>query len=47
MAAMDNIAMARYLVKQELKVADVGAINQDYAWGQDSVEGFQGQPGAA
>jgi branched-chain amino acid transport system substrate-binding protein len=26
---MDNIAMARYLVKQGLKVADVGAINQD------------------
>jgi branched-chain amino acid transport system substrate-binding protein len=39
---MDNIAMARYLVKQGLKVADVGAINQDYAWGQDSWKDFKG-----
>src|SRR6516164_7887501 len=39
---MDNIAMARYLVKEGLKVADVGAINQDYAWGQDSWKDFKG-----
>ena len=39
---MDNIAMARYLVKQGLKVVDVGAINQDYAWGQDSWKDFEG-----
>ena len=38
--AMDNIAMARYLLKRGIKVADVGAINQDYAWGQDSRADF-------
>jgi branched-chain amino acid transport system substrate-binding protein len=38
--AMDNIAMARYLLKRGIKVADVGAINQDYAWGQDSRKDF-------
>ena len=32
--AMDNVAMARYLVKRGIKVTDVGAINQDYAWGR-------------
>jgi branched-chain amino acid transport system substrate-binding protein len=40
--AMDNVAMARYLVKRSIKVADVGAINQDYAWGQDSWKDFKG-----
>ena len=40
--AMDNIAMARYLVKRGIKVADVGAINPDYAWGQDSWKDFKG-----
>ncbi len=40
--AMDNIAMARYLVKRHLKVTDIGAINQDYAWGQDSWKDFKG-----
>ena len=45
--AMDNIAMARYLIKLGIRVTEVGAINQDYAWGQDSVEGLQGQPGSA
>ena len=39
---MDNVAMARYLVKRGIKVADVGAINQDYAWGQDSWKDFKG-----
>ena len=34
--------MARYLVKRGIKVADVGAINQDYAWGQDSWKDFKG-----
>ena len=34
--------MARYLVKRGIKVADVGAINQDYAWGQDSRKDFKG-----
>jgi len=40
--AMDNVAMARYLVKRGIKVTDVGAINQDYAWGQDSWKDFKG-----
>jgi len=44
--AMDNVAMARYLVKRGIKVADVGAINQDYAWGQELLERLQGQPRA-
>src|SRR5271169_1521389 len=39
---MDNVAMARYLVKEGLKVTDVGAINQDYAWGQVSWRDFKG-----
>ena len=40
--AMDNVAMARYLVKRGIKVSDVGAINQDYAWGQDLWKDFKG-----
>ena len=39
--AMDNIAMARYITKRELKVSDIGAIDQDYAWGQDSWKDFK------
>jgi branched-chain amino acid transport system substrate-binding protein len=39
---MDNVAMARYLAKEGLKIGDVGAINQDYAWGQDSWKDFKG-----
>ena len=39
---MDNVAMARYLVKEGIKVTDVGAIDQDYAWGQDSWRDFKG-----
>ena len=41
-SAMDNVAMARYLVEKGLKIADIGAINQDYAWGQDSWKDFKG-----
>ncbi len=40
--AMDNVAMARYLVKEGIKITDIGAINQDYAWGQDSWKDFKG-----
>lgn len=40
--AMDNVAMARYVQKRHLKVTDMGAINQDYAWGQDSWKDFKG-----
>ena len=29
-------------MKRGIKVADVGAINQDYAWGQDSWKDFKG-----
>jgi branched-chain amino acid transport system substrate-binding protein len=39
--AMDNIAMARYLAQKGLKVTDISAINQDYAWGQDSWKDFK------
>ena len=41
-SAMDNIAMARYLVRRSINVPDVGAINPDYAWGQDSWKDFKG-----
>ena len=41
-SAMDNIGIARYLVKRGIEVADVGAINPDYAWGQDSWKDFKG-----
>jgi branched-chain amino acid transport system substrate-binding protein len=49
--AMDNIAMARYIAKRHLQVGDVGAIDQDYAWGQDSWKDFKAslaklEPGA-
>jgi branched-chain amino acid transport system substrate-binding protein len=40
--AMDNVAMARYLAQKGLKITDIGAINQDYAWGQDSWKDFKG-----
>ena len=40
--AMDNVAMARYLKKTGLAVNDIGAINQDYAWGRDSWRDFSG-----
>src|SRR5579863_3063507 len=40
--AMDNVAMARYVVKRKLAVTDIGAMNQDYAWGQDSWKDFKG-----
>ncbi|HEV8027324.1 MAG TPA: ABC transporter substrate-binding protein [Stellaceae bacterium] len=39
--AMDNVAMARYIAKRKLNIGDMGAINQDYAWGQDSWKDFK------
>jgi branched-chain amino acid transport system substrate-binding protein len=39
--AMDNVAMARYIAKRKLNIGDIGAINQDYAWGQDSWKDFK------
>ena len=42
-AAMDNVALARYLKARNVKVDTFSMINQDYAWGQDSREGLHGQ----
>jgi branched-chain amino acid transport system substrate-binding protein len=39
-AAMDNIALARYLKSRNIKVNTMNLINQDYAWGQDSRKDF-------
>jgi branched-chain amino acid transport system substrate-binding protein len=39
-AAMDNVALARYLKAKNIKVQTFNMINQDYAWGQDSKKDF-------
>ena len=39
-AAMDNVALARYLKAKNVKVESFNMINQDYAWGQDSKKDF-------
>jgi branched-chain amino acid transport system substrate-binding protein len=39
-AAMDNVALARYLKARNVKVESFNLINQDYAWGQDSKKDF-------
>ncbi|MDD2545088.1 MAG: ABC transporter substrate-binding protein [Burkholderiaceae bacterium] len=39
-AAMDNVALARYLKARNVKVDKFNMINQDYAWGQDSKKDF-------
>src|SRR3954454_5557953 len=39
-AAMDNVALARYLKAKNVKVQSFNMINQDYAWGQDSKKDF-------
>ncbi len=39
--AMDNVALARYIASRKLAVSDIGAIDQDYAWGQDSWKDFK------
>ena len=39
-AAMDNVALARYLKSHNVKVERYNMINQDYAWGQDSKKDF-------
>jgi branched-chain amino acid transport system substrate-binding protein len=39
-AAMDNVALARYLKAKNVKVERFNMINQDYAWGQDSKKDF-------
>lgn len=38
--AMDNIAAARYLKARNVKVDTINMINQDYAWGHDSLKDF-------
>jgi branched-chain amino acid transport system substrate-binding protein len=39
-AAMDNVALGRYLKAKNIKVDAFNMINQDYAWGQDSKKDF-------
>ncbi len=39
-AAMDNVALTRYLKAKNIKVESFNLINQDYAWGQDSKKDF-------
>ena len=38
--AMDNVAAARYLKSRNVKVDTINLINQDYAWGHDSIKDF-------
>jgi branched-chain amino acid transport system substrate-binding protein len=38
--AMDNVAAARYLKARNAKVDTINLINQDYAWGHDSLKDF-------
>lgn len=38
--AMDNVAAARYLKARNAKVGTINLINQDYAWGHDSLKDF-------
>lgn len=38
--ASDNVAAARYLKARNIKVNTFNMINQDYAWGQDSLKDF-------
>jgi len=37
---MDNVAAARYLKAKGYKVNTINLINQDYAWGHDSIKDF-------
>jgi branched-chain amino acid transport system substrate-binding protein len=40
-ATMDNVALARYLKAKNVNVESMNYINQDYAWGHDSLKDFQ------
>lgn len=40
-ATMDNVALGRYLKAKNVKVDTINYINQDYAWGHDSLKDFQ------
>ena len=39
-ATMDNVGLIRYMKSQNIKMESISAINQDYAWGQDSRADF-------
>ncbi|MBC7483100.1 MAG: ABC transporter substrate-binding protein, partial [Rhizobacter sp.] len=39
-AAMDNVALVRYMKARNIKADTFNMINQDYAWGQDSKKDF-------
>ena len=40
-ATMDNVALGRYLKAKNVDVKTINYINQDYAWGHDSLRDFQ------
>ncbi len=40
-AAMDNIALAKYMHKRGFDLGTLAGINQDYAWGHDSWTDFK------
>ena len=40
-ATMDNVAAARYLLKNNPATKNISGINQNYAWGQDSWNDFK------
>jgi branched-chain amino acid transport system substrate-binding protein len=39
-ATMDNVGLIRYMKANNIKMTTLSAINQDYAWGQDSRADF-------
>ena len=39
-AAMDNIAIAKYLIEKGHDIGSIAGINQNYAWGKDSWKDF-------
>ena len=39
-ATMDNVGLIRYMKAKNIKMETLSAINQDYAWGQDSWADF-------
>jgi branched-chain amino acid transport system substrate-binding protein len=40
-ATMDNVSLGRYLKAKNIEVESVNYINQDYAWGHDSLKDFE------
>jgi branched-chain amino acid transport system substrate-binding protein len=40
-ATMDNVSLGRYLKSKDFKIESINYINQDYAWGHDSLKDFQ------